>query len=89
MINLEEELGKLLLFGVGAAAISIEKAKDMIIELVKKGELTVNQSKILNEELKYNKKSMTNSNKELITRMDKMSKEELAAIKEKLNSMEE
>ena len=54
MNNLSEELKKVLLAGIGAVATTIEKSKDVVDELVKKGELTVEQGKALNEELKHN-----------------------------------
>ena len=42
-----------VLAGIGAAAVTTEKAKDVADELVKKGSLTVEQGKVLNEELKH------------------------------------
>lgn len=38
-----------VLAGIGAAAVTTEKAKDVADELVKKGSLTVEQGKVLNE----------------------------------------
>lgn len=52
--NLGDDLKKIILAGIGAAALTSEKAKQMIDEFVKKGELTVEQGKVLNEELKHN-----------------------------------
>lgn len=54
MYNLSDDLKKFLLAGIGAAAITIEKSKEVVDELVKKGELTIEQGKALNEELKHN-----------------------------------
>lgn len=51
--SIGEELKKLVLAGIGAAAVTAEKASDLVEELVKKGELTVEQGKVLNEELKH------------------------------------
>ena len=45
---------KLLLMGIGAAAMTVEKSQQMVEELVKKGELTVEQGKELNQELRRN-----------------------------------
>jgi polyhydroxyalkanoate synthesis regulator phasin len=45
-------LKNMILAGIGTFAYTYEKSMDMIDELVKKGELTVNQGKDLNEELK-------------------------------------
>ncbi len=50
--NLESDLKKVLLAGIGALATTVEKSKDIVDELVKKGEITVEQGKALNEELK-------------------------------------
>lgn len=51
-----ENLRKILLAGLGAAAVTAEKSKQVIDELVQKGELTLDQGKVLNEELKRNVK---------------------------------
>lgn len=45
---------KFVLMGIGAAAMTVEKSQQMVDELVKKGELTVEQGKELNQELKRN-----------------------------------
>jgi polyhydroxyalkanoate synthesis regulator phasin len=50
---MSEELKKFFLAGLGAAAITAEKSKEIVDELVKKGELTLEQGKQLNEELKH------------------------------------
>ena len=47
---------KFVLMGIGAAAMTVEKSQQMVDELVKKGELTVEQGKELNQELKRNVK---------------------------------
>ncbi|MFQ9798065.1 MAG: hypothetical protein ACLR23_03135 [Clostridia bacterium] len=41
--------------------MTAEKAKEMIEDLVKKGELTVEQGKVLNEELKHTVKEKVRS----------------------------
>ena len=59
MDSLGDSLKKVLLAGIGAVATTAEKSKDVLDDLVKKGELTVEQGKVLNEELKHNiKKTM-------------------------------
>jgi polyhydroxyalkanoate synthesis regulator phasin len=55
-MNLSEDLKKIFLVTVGAVAITAEKSKQVIDELIKQGELTVEQGKVLNEELKRNMK---------------------------------
>jgi polyhydroxyalkanoate synthesis regulator phasin len=49
---MEISLKNLLLAGIGTMAYTYEKAADIIDELVKKGEIAVNEGKELNEELK-------------------------------------
>ncbi|SHH78358.1 phasin family protein [Sporanaerobacter acetigenes] len=49
---MDTSLKGLLLAGIGSMALTYEKANEMVDTLVKKGELTVNQGKELNEELK-------------------------------------
>ena len=56
-MELGEGLKKILLVGIGTAAVTAEKSKEILDELVKKGELTVEQGKVLNQELKHNIKS--------------------------------
>jgi polyhydroxyalkanoate synthesis regulator phasin len=48
MDNLTDGLKKLLLAGVGAVALTADKSQEILDELVKKGELTVEQGKTLN-----------------------------------------
>ena len=45
-------LRKVFLAGVGALATAVEKSQEIVDDLVKKGELTVEQGKALNTELK-------------------------------------
>ena len=54
MNEIGENVKKLMLLGIGAVAATAEKSKEIVDELVKKGELTVEQGKTLNEELKHN-----------------------------------
>lgn len=91
MNNLSDDLKKVLLAGIGAAAVTIEKSKDVIDELVKKGELTVEQGKVLNEELKHN---VAEKLREPLT-VDKISKdlekvndEELEILKAKIEELQ-
>ncbi len=46
-------LRKVFLAGVGALATTVEKGQEIVDDLVKKGELTVEQGKALNAELKH------------------------------------
>ena len=56
MDKLSDNLKKIFLAGIGAVAVTAEKSKDLLDEMVDKGELTVEQGKVLNEELKHNVK---------------------------------
>ena len=57
-------LKKFLLMGIGAAAVTVEKSQQIVDDLVKKGEITVEQGKELNQELKRNvKKSFEDASK--------------------------
>ena len=49
--DLTEGLRKLFLASVGAVAMGAEKSQEVVEDLVKKGELTVEQGKTLNQEL--------------------------------------
>ena len=50
---LEDEVKKIFLLGIGAAATTAEKSKALGDDLVKKGEITVEEGKTLNQELKH------------------------------------
>ncbi|BDF33179.1 hypothetical protein CE91St62_12440 [Lachnospiraceae bacterium] len=94
MDNLGESLKKVMLAGVGALATTAEKSKEILDDLVKKGELTVEQGKVLNEELKHNVKKAVKENvtvkvkpsspEELEELLDKMTPEQIDQLKEKL-----
>ena len=95
-MDITEGIRKIFLAGVGAVATTGEAAKSLIDTLVEKGELTVEQGKALNEELKKNAKDkmnryvtvhVVNEFKDVYSAVDKMSKEELESLKERLNEL--
>jgi polyhydroxyalkanoate synthesis regulator phasin len=98
MEKLGSGLKKVLLAGIGAVAVTGEKSKELLDEMVKKGELTVEQGKVLNEELKHNIKSTvkekvnvkvkTSSPEELDELLDKMTPEQMALLKQRIDEME-
>lgn len=53
-MELGDGIKKFFLLGIGAAATSVEKSGEILGDLVRKGELTVEQGKALNQELKHN-----------------------------------
>ena len=61
-MDLGDGLKKLLLAGIGTVAVTAEKSKEILDELVKKGEITVEQGKVLNQELKHNVKETVKKN---------------------------
>ena len=70
MLDLGENLRRLILASVGVAAVTKEKGADVLNELVKKGELTIEQGKVLNEELKHNIKDAIRENVTIVTPPD-------------------
>lgn len=94
MDNLVEGVRKFVLAGIGAAAFSYEKASETIDQLVKKGELTVEQGKTLNEELKHNVKQAIKDNvtvnvvKTEETPVENMTQDELDALKARIAAAE-
>lgn len=80
------------LAGVGAVALTAEKSQAIIADLVKKGELTVEQGKELNKDLQRGfKESMEQKGvniDEISQKISKMSTEEIAKIKEQIAAAE-
>lgn len=99
MDKLSDGLKKVLLAGIGTVAVTAEKSKEILDEMVKKGELTVEQGKVLNQELKHNIKETVKKNvnvsvkpqtpEELEEMLGKMTPEQLDSLKEKLKELEE
>ena len=81
-------LKKLLLASVGAVALTAEKADELVGTLVEKGELTVEQGKELNKELKRTYKEHKDGTKapqDMDDFVSSLSEEELAKLKDALN----
>jgi polyhydroxyalkanoate synthesis regulator phasin len=53
MADFGDTIKKVFLAGIGAAAEGTEKAQELLNEMIKKGELTVEQGKVLNQELRH------------------------------------
>ena len=98
MDGIGENIKKILLAGIGAVATTTEKSKELLDEMVKKGELTVEQGKVLNEELKHNIKKTVKERvnvsvkvsdpEELDELLDKMTPEQIALLKERIEKMD-
>lgn len=93
-----EGLKKIFLAGVGAVATTAETAKELVDDLVSKGELTMEQGKVLNEELRRNAKqkikdhvtvNVTREYKDAFSAVEHMNAEELEALKEEIRKAEE
>lgn len=99
MEKLSEGLKKILLAGIGTVAVTAEKSKDVLDEMVKRGELTVEQGKVLNKELKHNLKNTIKNNvnvsvkpqsgEELEELLGNMTPDQLADLKGKISQMQE
>lgn len=96
---MEISLKNLLMAGIGTMAYSYEKAVSLIDDMVKKGELTVNQGKELNEELKRKmntekdtantEKPLTaDSLKEILSDLNLATKQDIDELKERINKLE-
>lgn len=94
-MEFSEGLKKVFLAGVGAVATTAEAAKDMVDQFVTKGELTVEQGKVLNEELKHNIKEKVNEHvtikvvkeyNDVMDAVDHMSQEDRDKLREKLDA---
>lgn len=93
------ERKKLLLAGIGVAATTAEKSKEILDDMVEKGELTVEQGKALNEELKHNIKKTVkekvnvsvkpSSPEEIDELLEKMTPEQLQSLKARIDAMNE
>ena len=85
-------LKKLLLVGIGAAAVTVEKSQQIVEDLVKKGEITVEQGKELNKELQHNVKKSWEARKADASyfeeKISKMGAEELEALKKAIHDVE-
>lgn len=99
METISEMMKKIMLAGIGAVAVTAEKSKEVLEELVSRGELTVEQGKVLNEELKHNvKEAMQKKAKQEDDSGHKeadpsellksMTKEQIAQLKELLGQLE-
>ena len=100
MTTIADGLKDVFLSGVGAMALGAEKTQELVESLIAKGEITVEQGKVLNEELKRNIKDKIKDNvtvnvvkaeptaDAVVENLDKMSKEDIEAIKAKLAEME-
>ena len=98
MEQLGETVRKLILAGIGAVAVTKEKTAGVLEELVKQGELTVEQGKVLNEELKHNIKeavrenvqvNVTTTADDLMNAVEDMDEEQLESLKQRIEAAQQ
>ena len=103
MEKFSDNIKKVILAGIGAVAVTAEKSKDLLDEMVEKGELTVEQGKVLNEELKHKVNEAVKehvhvtvvkeepaepSAQDILNNLDKLTPQEREELKNKLSEME-
>jgi poly(hydroxyalkanoate) granule-associated protein len=80
---------KIFLAGVGAAAVTYEKATEVVSTLVEKGKLTVDEGKELSEELRRDVRKSTEEVKEKVAEkmenLKPLTREDLKQILEDMN----
>ena len=84
-------LKNLLLAGIGSVSYSYEKGEEIVKSLIERGEITVNQGKQLNEELKRkncSNKSNVESDNITIEQLNKMLADLNLATKDDINQLE-
>ena len=95
MGSLGDGVKKVLLAGIGTAAVTAEKSKEVLDKMAERGEAAVEQGKVLNEELKHTVKEKVRSavgevepsTDSILKSLDTMSPEDIAAIKAKLDAL--
>ena len=96
-MDLTNGIKKAFLASVGAAATTAEVTKDIVEKMIEKGEQTVKQGKVLNQELKHNAKKkvkehisveVTKKYDDAFECVDEMSAEDLELLKERIAKAE-
>ena len=96
-MDLTNGIKKAFLASVGAAATTAEVTKDIVEKMIEKGEQTVMQGKVLNQELKHNAKKkvkeyvsveVTKKYDDAFECVDEMSAEDLELLKERIAKAE-
>ena len=88
---LGDTLKKVLLAGVGTVAATAEKGRELIDDMAKKGEITVEQSSILKKDIPENIQNLTSTIRNKVSKVtstdynaiiDKLGLDELESLKE-------
>jgi polyhydroxyalkanoate synthesis regulator phasin len=95
-----DDLKKILMAGLGAVAVTAEKASELVDELAKKGEITWEEGKVLHEELSRKVKRAVKENispifeegretvENVVGRLRRMTREQLRTVREQIEAME-
>lgn len=75
-MTISDGFKKLTLAAIGAGAITYEKTSEILGHLVEKGEITVEQGKIINSELRHNVKESIKHQKDIVEEAEKKAQEE-------------
>lgn len=98
--NIGDDLKKILLAGLGAVATTAEKSKELVDKLAKKGEITWEQGRVLNEELTQKMKKTYDEKiapifaeskitvENVVDNLRTMTREQLKSVKEQIDAME-
>ncbi|WP_313468009.1 hypothetical protein [Carnobacterium sp.] len=91
-----DDLKKIILAGIGGATLTYEKAEEMLDKLVGKGKLTVEQGKLLNQELIRKKKEHGSEEtlskeavRELVETMETAQRKEIEKLERKVEELNE
>jgi len=88
MDYLNEGLKKAFYTSVGIAAAAADRTEKAVDTFSKRGEETVQKSKVFNEELKRKKETVQSSVKDVLDSLGDLSREELELIRGKLSEVE-
>ena len=97
MGSLGDGVKKVLLAGIGTAAVTAEKSKEVLDKMAERGEAAVEQGKVLNQKLKHNAKKKVKEHVSVeVTKkydnafecVDEMSAEDLELLKERIAKAE-
>jgi len=86
---MDELLKKIFFAGVGSLAITYDKSKELVNELIERGKITVDQGRELNEELKkFLGEEKEIEKDKLLDELNLATKDDLKDILERLDRIE-
>jgi polyhydroxyalkanoate synthesis regulator phasin len=87
--NFNDVMKKVMYSGIGLVALSVDMLGKAVETLAARGEEAVQKGKVMNEELKRRREAAKANAKEVSEALEKMTREEVAAIKAKLLELEQ